>query len=91
MKAGGQHGPELLLYSTVCGLFASLLFSVEYGDKFGRVGDVITVVLDFEHATIEFLKNGASQGVAFANLTGTVYAAVSLTATGAAARLRIAT
>lgn len=63
--------------------------SSEYGEKFGRSGDVIGVQLDFDAGTIEFYKNGVSQGVAFTNLSGTVYAAVSLTATGASAKLHI--
>jgi hypothetical protein len=64
-------------------------FSVDYGSKFGRPGDVVTVLLDFAAGTIEFLLNGVSQGVAFDNLSGVVYAAVSLTATGATAKLTI--
>lgn len=68
---------------------SSCVCSVEYGDKFGKSGDVIAVQLDFNQCTIEFFKNGVSQGVAFTNLTGTVFAAVSLTATGASARLNI--
>jgi hypothetical protein len=63
--------------------------SVDYGAKFGSTGDVISVTLDFQAGTVEFAKNGVSQGVAFTNLTGTVYAAVSLTATGATAKLTV--
>lgn len=63
--------------------------SMDYGEKYGRPGDVISVLLDFGTGSIEFLRNGVSQGVAFTNLSGTVYAAVSLTATGATARLSI--
>lgn len=63
--------------------------SLDYGEKYGRPGDCIAVQLDFGGGTIEFFKNGLSQGIAFTNLTGTVYAAVSLTATGAAAKLKI--
>ncbi len=47
---------------------------------------MITVVLNFDKQTIEFLKNGVSQGVAFSNLQGVVYAAASLTATGSQVR-----
>lgn len=77
-----SHTPLLNCVSSFC-------CSVEYGDKFGKSGDVIAVQLDFNQCTIEFFKNGVSQGVAFTNLTGTVFAAVSLTATGASARLNI--
>jgi len=59
-----------------------------YGETYGSVGDVIRCTLDFEQSTIEFFKNGVSQGVAFRNLKGPVYAGVSLTATGAQAKLR---
>jgi hypothetical protein len=61
--------------------------SILYGESFGSVGDRITVRMDWSKGTIEFLKNGKSQGIAFNNLVGPVHAAVSLTATGAAARL----
>jgi len=64
--------------------------SLDYGEKFGaQAGDTIRVTLDFQKQTIEFAKNGVSQGVAFTNLVGPVYAAVSLTATGATAKLTI--
>ncbi len=62
--------------------------SIPYGEEFGLVGDIIRVVCDFDAGTIEFWKNARSQGVAFTNLKGPVHAACSLTATGAAARLR---
>jgi hypothetical protein len=61
--------------------------STPYGDTYGAKGDVIRVTLDFDAKTIEFAKNGVSQGVAFNNLTGPVFAAVSLTATNSAVRL----
>jgi len=63
--------------------------STDYGQKFGRSGDVIMVQLDFDKHTIEFFINGVYMGVAFNNLQGTVYPAVSITATGATVRLRI--
>lgn len=65
--------------------------SAPYGEKYGKSGDIITVVLDFPSRTIEFYKNGTSQGIAFRNLKGECYAAVSLTASGASARLKVLT
>jgi len=55
---------------------------VEYGCAYGK-GDEIHVQLDFKARTIEFLVNGVSQGVAFHNLKGAVYPAISLAAPGA--------
>lgn len=75
---------------TLCVSFPFSLVSIDYGERYGRSGDVISVQLDFAACTIEFFKNGVSQGTAFTNLIGPVYAAVSLTATGASARLQIA-
>ncbi|MDR6715868.1 MULTISPECIES: SPRY domain-containing protein [Paenibacillus] len=45
-----------------------------YGATFG-LGDIISVLLDMDTGTIEFWKNGATQGVAFTNVKslGTVY------------------
>ncbi|MEK4661985.1 SPRY domain-containing protein [Priestia sp. FSL H7-0729] len=45
-----------------------------YGATFG-LGDVISVLLDMEAGTIEFWKNGVTQGVAFTDIKplGTVY------------------
>ena len=36
--------------------------STPYGAKYGQRGDVVTVVMNFDAGTIEFLKNGESQG-----------------------------
>jgi hypothetical protein len=47
-----------------------------YGEKF-IAGDVVGVSLDFDRKTIEFFRNGKSQGVAFDNLKGPVYACIS--------------
>lgn len=49
-----------------------------YGAGFS-VGDVIGIALDLDSGTIEFFKNGVSQGVAFTGVSGTVYPAVFLT------------
>jgi len=62
---------------------ASLPYGVGYGEN-----DVIGCELDFDLNTVEFFHNGISQGVAFDNLTGPVYAAVSLTATNSSVRLK---
>ena len=42
---------------------ASLVSSMTYGEKFG-LGDVVGICLDFDAGTIEFFKNGKSQGKA---------------------------
>lgn len=63
--------------------------STPYGAKYGQRGDVISVTMNFDANTIEFSKNGESQGIAFTNLKGPVYAACSMTATGASCRLRL--
>ena len=55
--------------------------SVSYGEKY-KEGDVISVLLDFDNGTIEFFKNGKSQGIAFKSLKSAVIPAVSLTAKG---------
>lgn len=51
----------------------------KYGDQFSS-GDVIGIILDFDMRTIEFLRNGVSQGIAFRNLSGPVRLAASFTA-----------
>jgi hypothetical protein len=43
------------------------------------VGDTIKMEFDFDQKTIEFFKNGKSQGVAFHNLNGPVVGAASCT------------
>ena len=43
-----------------------------YGATFQTAGDVVGVALDMDAGTITFYKNGASQGVAFSNVTGLV-------------------
>ena len=60
-----------------------------YGEVWGKVGDVILVRLDLDAGTVEFVRNGVSQGVAFDGLQAPLYAAVSLTATGSAVKLTI--
>lgn len=49
-----------------------------YGATY-TAADTVGVQLDFDAGTIEFFKNGVSQGIAFDNLTGPVFAAVSMT------------
>jgi hypothetical protein len=44
-----------------------------YGASYAA-GDVVGVALDMDAGTVEFFKNGVSQGVAFTGLTGTFYA-----------------
>ncbi len=62
--------------------------AVPYGEAYGK-GDTIGVLLDFDRQSIEFFKNGRSQGVAFAaQLCAPVCAAVSFTATRTCLRLR---
>eukprot|EP00474_Spongospora_subterranea_P004666 CRZ05124.1 hypothetical protein [Spongospora subterranea] len=55
--------------------------STDYGAEWGE-NDVIGIFLDFDASTIEFFKNGESQGVAYQNLVGPVHPAISLTAKG---------
>lgn len=52
--------------------------SSPYGTTY-TTGDVISVLLDLDNGTIEFWKNGVSQGVAFTNVKslGDVYPAVT--------------
>lgn len=52
---------------------------VEYGYS-ARVGDTIGVLLEFKGGMgqLSFYKNGSKCGVAFNNLTGTFYPAVSM-------------
>jgi len=47
-----------------------------YGEKYGA-GDTITLILNLSKGTIEFKKNKKSQGVAFTNIKGPVYLAIS--------------
>ncbi|SPQ95478.1 B30.2/SPRY domain-containing protein [Plasmodiophora brassicae] len=61
--------------------------SSPYGDQFGQ-GDKIGILVDFEAKTVEFFKNGISQGIAFRNVEGSVHAAVSMTGTGSAVTIR---
>eukprot|EP01083_Nonionella_stella_P046664 124921_1 len=61
---------------------------VSYGETFG-VKDKISVQLDFQKHTIEFFRNGKSQGVAFTNLNGPVRAGTSMTGTRSAVKLTV--
>eukprot|EP01006_Ploeotia_vitrea_P052211 TRINITY_DN67660_c9_g12_i2.p1 TRINITY_DN67660_c9_g12~~TRINITY_DN67660_c9_g12_i2.p1 ORF type:complete len:1039 (+),score=601.97 TRINITY_DN67660_c9_g12_i2:75-3191(+) len=63
--------------------------STPYGRPFGRVGDMITVTMDFDNGQLSFAVNGVDMGVAFENLVAPVYAAASMTGTGAAVRLHL--
>ena len=60
---------------------------VKYGMHY-KQDDVIGVTLDFNAKTIEYSINGRSQGIAFTNLRGPVYAAASFTGTGSKVYLR---
>jgi HECT-domain (ubiquitin-transferase)/Regulator of chromosome condensation (RCC1) repeat/SPRY domain/Kelch motif len=61
--------------------------STAYGEKYGE-GDVIRVVGDLDAKTLEFFKNGESQGVAFTNLEGPVRVGCSVTGQGTVLTLR---
>ena len=50
--------------------------AVAYGAAYGT-GDVIGHALDMDTGTVEFFKNGVSQGVAFTGLSGTVFASAA--------------
>ena len=56
--------------------------STSYGERYSS-GDSITILLDFGENSIEFFKNGESQGIAFTNceaMQSGCYGAVSFTA-----------
>jgi hypothetical protein len=63
--------------------------SVAYGEPYEQ-GDVIGVLMNFDDGTLEFFRNGISQGIAFSNLVGPVHAAVSMTGTDAKLTFRSA-
>eukprot|EP00954_Amorphochlora_amoebiformis_P017531 1319686-Amorphochlora_amoeboformis.AAC.1 len=48
-----------------------------YGEPFGP-GDTIGVEVDMDVGTIEFWKNGVSQGLAYVDVSGPVFPAVGL-------------
>ena len=48
----------------------------QYGERWGCL-DVITTALDLEAGTISFRKNGVDQGIAFRNVHGPLFLAVS--------------
>lgn len=48
-----------------------------YGEPYGKAQTTIGVAVDLDAGTINFYKNGVSQGVAFSGLSGTFYPAVS--------------
>lgn len=50
---------------------------VNYGASYAS-GDIIGVALDMDNGTIEFFKNGTSQGQAYTGLSGTFYPAQSM-------------
>eukprot|EP01084_Bolivina_argentea_P245807 411459_1 len=61
--------------------------SLNYGDPYGE-NDIISVLINFENLTIEFFKNGKSQGIAFKNLCKSpVLPAISMTAKGGKLKL----
>lgn len=59
-----------------------------YGEPY-TVGDIIGVALDMDIGTIEFYKNGVSQGIAFDNLLslGEVFPTLSIIISGASASI----
>lgn len=60
--------------------------STAYGEPWG-LGDRIGVLMNFENMTVEFFKNGESQGIAFDILEGPVYGAASVTGQGTSLKL----
>jgi len=60
--------------------------SSAYGDCWGH-GDRIAVLMNFENMSVEFFKNGESQGIAFEVLEGPVYGAASVTGQGTSLRI----
>lgn len=59
--------------------------NVSYGS--GVQGDVIGVAFDMAAGTLEFYRNGVSEGQAYSNLTGTLFPAYSLETSSTTARL----
>jgi len=59
-----------------------------YGEAY-VIGDIVGVALDMDMGTIEFFKNGVSQGVAYNNLLslGEVYPTLSAAVSGASASI----
>lgn len=49
---------------------------ISYGETY-KSGDTIGLALDLNNRTLEFYKNGVSQGIAYNNLSGVLYPAVS--------------
>eukprot|EP01084_Bolivina_argentea_P251843 422545_1 len=62
--------------------------SIKYGEKYG-VNDRIKAEIDFNKHTIEFFKNGKSQGIAFDNLKTAVRPAISFTGKGTTIKICI--
>lgn len=58
----------------------------EYGAGFSE-GETIGVALDMDAGTVEFKKNGSSQGIAFTGLTGPIYAMVAGGSSGSPASI----
>jgi hypothetical protein len=71
------------------GIINNIAKSTPYGKPYGAVGDVIRVILDYDQKTVEFFKNGISQGIAFDTLSSPMYAAVSLTACNSSVSLKV--
>lgn len=67
-----------------CGYGSKYPESVAYGGSFSATNITVSVLLDLDNGTLEFLINGVSQGVSHTNLTsfGTVYPAISSGAGG---------
>jgi hypothetical protein len=61
-----------------------------YGASYGT-GDIVGVALDMDAGTIEFFKNGISQGVAYTNLLplGEVFPTVSLYTAGSSVKINL--
>jgi len=59
---------------------------IAYGEGY-NTGDIITVELDFDKKSISFSKNGKSYGVAYQNLKGPVFPAVTIYAPGTSVQL----
>lgn len=74
-------------FSTSGNKFLNSGSGVSYGESYG-IGDIVGVALDMDMGTIEFFKNGVSQGVAYSDLhsLGTVYPTLGATISGASAK-----
>ena len=75
---GYSYNPDSWAYIVGTGCSAhNKSYSIPYANP-SQEGDIVGVKVDLRQHTLEFFRNGTSLGVAFNNVTGPVYPAVSL-------------